>query len=470
MPAVLTRLLFVCLVTVALAAPATAQASSHQTMSFEAPRELVDASQRDQAFDKIQSLGASSLRVILYWQDVAPSPKSAQRPKFDATDPTQYDWSRYDPILTGAARRGWSVILTVTGPVPRWATASKKDNLTRPSAKEFQSFMTALGKHYGSQVNTWAIWNEPNHPSFLLPQFSAKGHKPLSPGIYRQLFLGAWRGLRAAGQGRDRMLMGETAPRGTGAVVAPLTFLRGALCLSNNYVKRRTCSNLPADGYAHHAYSTRLGPFFKPPGPNDVTIGVLGRLVRALDRAASAGAIKRGMGIYLTEFGIQSKPDPFYGVTLAQQAEYYAISERIAYRNSRVRSFSQYLLRDDDAACCGGRYGGFESGLEFASGKIKRPAYDGFRLPLVAMRSGGRVSLWGRVRPARARTTAQILVADKGKGFHRLRTVRTDTRGVWTTRTSYRKGRRWRLRWKAADGTVFTGPPIRPYTSRGKAG
>ena len=32
--------------------------------------------------------------------------------------------------------------------------------------------------------------------------------------------------------------MGETAPTGTGKDVAPLTFLRGALCLNDNYKKR----------------------------------------------------------------------------------------------------------------------------------------------------------------------------------------------------------------------------------------
>src|SRR5947209_13476340 len=217
----------------AVQAPAE-RASSHQVMPFVAPLQLGDPAQRDKAFDQIASLGATSLRVILYWQDVAPSPNSARRPSFDATDPTRYNWSRYDPIMTEAARRGWPVILTVTGPVPKWATSTKRDHVTRPSPKEFQAFMTAVGRHYGGQIHTFAVWNEPNHPQFLDPQYSARGHVPLSPGIYRQLFLAAWRGLRADGNGRARLLMGETAPRGTGRDVAPLTFLRGALCLNSH--------------------------------------------------------------------------------------------------------------------------------------------------------------------------------------------------------------------------------------------
>ena len=70
--------------------------------------------------------------------------------------------------------------------------------------------------------------------------------------------------------------MGETSPRGTGKVVAPLTFLRGALCLDSKYHKTsKGCAKLAAAGYAHHAYTTRQGPTFKPTQPNDVTIGVL---------------------------------------------------------------------------------------------------------------------------------------------------------------------------------------------------
>src|SRR4051794_24830495 len=166
-----------------LALPACAQASSTMSVTFEAPRDLQDPATRDGAFDQIASLGARSTRVILYWNDVAPDRDSASKPGVDLTDPASYDWSKYDAILAGAKDRGWSVLLTVTGPVPVWATSSKKDHVTRPSAKEYQAFMTALAKHYGGQVNLWSVWNEPNHPDFLQPQYSTKGHRPLSPGI-----------------------------------------------------------------------------------------------------------------------------------------------------------------------------------------------------------------------------------------------------------------------------------------------
>ena len=294
-------------------------------------------------------------------------------------------------MVSEARARGWSVLLTVSGPVPRWATALRRDNVTRPSANEFGLFMTAVGRHYGSQVQTWSIWNEANHPQFLEPQYVSG--QPASPRIYRGLFQAAVAGLHAAGLTNAHVLMGETAPRGTGHDVAPLAFLRGALCLDSSYHMSSTCSTLPADGYAHHAYTTLAGPTFVPPGRDDVTIGVLSRLSRALDLAYRARAVPHPLNIYLTEFGIQSKPNPFFGVSLAQQAEFEETSERIAWDNPRVAAFSQYLLRDDaqisrpGAGVPGAGFVGFQSGLRFANGRDK-PSLGGFRLPLSVSHSG----------------------------------------------------------------------------------
>jgi hypothetical protein len=445
-----------------LGAPA-AEAARDQTVLFEAPRDLLDAQARPGALHQLEQLGVHALRVVLLWKNVAPGPDATTRPRFDAADPAAYDWGQYDAVLQAARERGWQVLLTVSGPVPRWATAGAVDNVTRPDPQEFQAFMTAVGRHYGQQVKLFSIWNEPNEPVFLAPQF--QNHAPASPRIYRGLFQAGVAGLRASGNFAGmRVLMGETAPRGTGNVVAPLTFLRGALCLDAQYRRASSCSPLPIDGYAHHAYTTRAGPGFIPPGRNDVTIGVLGRLTSALDRAAAAGAIPAGTPIYLTEFGIQSAPDPVFGVSLAQQAEYIAISERIAYANRRVRFFSQYLLRDDvpRSGPPAQRYGGFESGLEFAGGAAK-PSYSAWPVPLAVTRSGSRVSLWGLARPARGATDVAVEVADGRGAFHRLLTRHTNSLGYWTAHSSYRRGRRWRVRWTSPAGVAYVGPAIRAY-------
>jgi hypothetical protein len=426
-------------------------------MLFEAPRELLsgDPGLRDATLDEIRSFGVRRLRIILYWNDVAPARDSKRVPGFNERDPAAYDWSRYDAAIGAARAKGFSILLTLSGPVPRWATRNARNHRTRPSPTRFGRFAEAAGRHYRHAVSMWSIWNEPNHPKFLLPQFT-KRSGAVSGRIYRGLFRAGERGLRRSGNGRDRILMGETAPRGTGKVVAPITFLRHALCLNRRWHRRKGCKRLPADGYAHHAYTTKVGPWFKPPRSTDVTIGSLRRLNRALYRAGRARAIRKGMPIYLTEFGIQSRPDPYSGVSYTKQAEYRAIAERIAYRNRRVRMFSQYLMRDDGLVDGPKyqRYRGFQSGLRRSGGKVKR-SYRAFGLPLVARRHGRSVRLWGLVRPAAGKTRVRIEYRwRRGKRWHLLKHDRTGRRGYWTTRTRYRKGMRYRVRWNGTRGAL----------------
>jgi Cellulase (glycosyl hydrolase family 5) len=457
------RRLTLLLILALLAVPAAAQASSRQVVSFEAPRELFDDGLRDRTLDEIKAFGVDRVRQLVYWKDFAPNPAARTKPRFDATDPDAYPagtWDRLDKLFASAEARDIAVMLTLTGPVPKWATKGRKDYLTQPSPKEFQRFATAVGRRYGERVEMWSIWNEPNQPQFLLPQY--KSGDPVSPRWYRKLYRAAVKGLQVGrANDEDRILIGETSPRGNENVVHPLVFLRGMLCLDEDYKKDSSCGRLDTGGYAHHAYTTRRGPRFVPPD-NDVTIGVLSRLVTALNRAADARAIPKNLGVYLTEFGIQSTPDTVSGVSLERQAAYLAISEQIAYANPRVRLFSQYLMHDDAPRSTGGRFSGFESGLRRADGRPK-PSYEGFRLPLAAEDYGKDDVLWGLVRPHRAATSVTIEARPRGGEWRRLRTVKTGSTGVWALRTRSREGQRYRVRWTAPDGQGFTGAEVRAF-------
>lgn len=477
---------------VVLTVPATAAASRSQITLFEAPREIksADAGVRAQTFDEIQDLGAQWIRVLMYWHDVAPHADAGRAPAFDESEPDAYPgWAPYDRAIREARERGMQVLLTVSGPVPRWATRDRRDTVSRPSPARFRRFMTAVGRRYAADVDTWSIWNEPQHPQFLGPQFAPRGRRPVSPTIYRALFRAGRRALDDTGNGDDTVLMGETSPRGSGRVMAPLKFLRATLCLTESWRRRRDCTPPSGvDGWATHPYTTRIGPRFVPREPSDVTIGTLSRLTRALDRAARAGVVPRRLPIWLTEFGVQSAPDPISGVSELRQAEYRSISERIAWRNPRVRAFSQYLMRDDlpREGPRIKRFRGFESGLRHSGGEAKI-AFEGFRLPLTALRSGegcrrrpqtakpspgGRrrraprscsVSLWGLVRPARGVTTVTIERRDGGGSWEPLMDVETDASGYWTAMTARRSGRSYRAVWTADDGRTHTGPRTRVF-------
>jgi len=450
------------------ALPAAAQASPRQPVAFEAPRELLDYDARDRTLDEIRDFGVTNIRQLVYWRDFAPRPKSKRKPRgrFVASNPNTYPantWTRLDLLIQGAAARGIKVHLNLTGPVPRWATKSKKDDVTRPIPKEFQAWATAVGRRYGDQVETWSIWNEPNHPRFLMPQYR-KG-QPYSPGLYRRLYQVGVRGLKKTAANRgDTYLLGETAPRGNSQVVFPLDFFRRMLCLNKSYRKTKKCGVLDADGYAHHAYTTAKGPRFVPHDTRDVTLGVLSRLERALDRAGKAGALPRGLPIHLTEFGIQSRPDRIQGVTFPKQAAYLSIAEHMAYVNPRVRSFSQYLMSDDrPRASALNKYAGFESGLRTNKGR-KKPAYKAFRLPLAVENYGRTDVLWGLVRQYRQATTVRIEVDPKGKkGWRKLADVETTGTGVYSLRATRRKGQRYRVKWTAPGGNRYTGASVRAY-------
>src|SRR5262245_36273342 len=105
---------------IVLAAPA--QASPRQVMTFEAPDELFDGGRRDATLDEIRGFGVTQIRQLVYWRQFAPGPNRKRKPSFDATDPNAYAFGELDGLMAAAQARGIKVILTPTGPVPRWAT------------------------------------------------------------------------------------------------------------------------------------------------------------------------------------------------------------------------------------------------------------------------------------------------------------------------------------------------------------
>jgi Cellulase (glycosyl hydrolase family 5) len=475
--------IFVCALAAGALGAAPALASHSQSTYFEGSSDLLSPRTRPHALTQMQSLGVKALRIELNWFNVAPGQTSTSKPPLDTTNPANYAWGEYDALIAEAQRLHWKVLLTLTSPVPRWATSNKKaPYVTKPDPRDFQEFMTAVARHYGptgpfgSTVSLFSIWNEPNHPAFLQPQWNTNG-TAASPRIYRALYQAGYAGLVAGGIAKPKVLLGETAPTGYDRVnykrekskallhdVAPLLFLRETLCLNAKYKKSGSCTPLTAVGYAHHAYSTAAGPLYKPKEKDDVTIGVLSRLSSALSKAFAAHGVTSNLPIYLTEFGVQSKPNRFLGVSVAQQAEFDAIAEKIAWSNGRVVAFSQYLLVDDPL---GGKPGssvnggtiGFQTGLEYLGGKPK-PLYFGFPVPLTVSKSGHGFSLWGLVRPTTGATKVTVLVQSKGSSKYKtIKTVTTNSSGYWTLHSST-QGAHWRVRWVSPTGVKYEGPPI----------
>jgi hypothetical protein len=396
----------------------TALASKSQWSIFEDHPYLVQTSSqtRQATLDEIQQLGADTIRVEVKWNEVAPESSSSRRPSFDATDPSAYPgFGPYDELISSITARKLRILITITGDAPRWATAGQRGSNYKPSATEYGRFVSAVVKRYSGtysglpKVIYYSIWNEPNHIQFIKPTSQA-------PRIYRALVNAAIPALRANGAPEAKVFVGELKPtprKGFG----PLRFFQDWLCLDKDFkrlrgraARKKSCTRfkkIDADGFAHHPY----GPVGVVSERVDiVNLLAIRRMAKALDLAAKAKRLPRKLGIYNTEYGIQTNPpDIFVSTSPTRQAQIINEKEEFAYRYARLKSHSQYQLYDDPGrpGPPAVKWSGFQTGLRFASG-TKKPSYDAYRFPIVVHKKGRRVRIWGRVRPGTSSRSVQL--------------------------------------------------------------
>ena len=468
------------------ALPSAASASATQESTFQDDPLLVYGTpeQVEDTLNQLQAFGVDRIRVSIFWKILAPANDAKQKPNFDATDPAGYQkpvWERYDALIRGALSRGILVNLNITSPIPRWAAgeppASRPDLQPTwgPNPEEFGKFVQAVGKRYSGdyqglpRVDYWSIWNEPNQAGWLTPQWApdprnASRRIESAPTVYRALAAAMWSGLAATGHGADTILVGETAPQGQGSrkgvtqSIDALRFIRQLYCLDDNLnllkgssAQARGCpvanpaqfvADKPAlfraTGYAHHPYDMLSPPARKARPADWATMANLGDLSRELRRIYARYGQKtqsrRGVPLYLTEYGYQTTPDPIH-VSFAQQAAFLNEAEYIASRNPNVRTLSQFLLVDDKpdpafSTTTQSRlaWRTFQSGLTLQSGK-RKPAYRAYMTPLhlktPRVRRGRAVGLFGMLRAANASTRPAVSLQWRPRGATRWRTRRT---------------------------------------------
>jgi hypothetical protein len=398
-----------------------------------------DPATRDRTLDEIKELGADTLRIEIKWDEVAPGPRARNRPRFDPTNPAEYPgFAPYDELIKSAVARKLRIVVTITGDAPRWATSGERDVNYKPDAVEYGRFATAVGKRYSGifsglpKITYFTIWNEPNHINFIKPTSQA-------PRIYRKLVHAAVPALRTNAAPDAQIFVGELKPtprKGLG----PAKFMQDWLCLDGRFrglrgraARRKGCTGfkkIDADGFAHHPY----GPIDIVSKKRDIiNLLAIRRLGKALDRAANARRLPRGLPIYNTEYGIQSNPpDIFVGTSPTKQAAIINEKEEFAYRYHRLKSHSQYQLYDDPArpGPPAVKWAGFQTGLRFANGR-KKPAYEAYRFPIVVRRSGRGALVWGRVRPGSGSRFAQLQKKRGGRYVDVGGRMQTNTRGYF---------------------------------------
>ncbi len=420
----------------------------------------------DLAVAEWRAMGVDTVRMFALWSRIAPATRPAG---FDGADPASrgYSWAGLDAAVARVRAAGMRVTLTITGPGPLWSSSSpsRRRPAYKPRPSSYAAFATAVARRYGADVNRYLLWNEPNIAGWLAPQARCARRRctPVSPHLYRGLVRAAYPAVRRADPGA-KVVIGVLSPRGqrlqrADTVMRPLVFLRAFGCRSDRWKRLRIkeCRGFrraTGDGFAIHPYSSLSAPERGHPNADDVSLAQVGNLAATLDRLQRARAIRsttRRFGIYIDEYGYQTNPpDRLAGIGARRQDSYLQRAAYVAWRNPRVRLFTQYLWRDEPRSS-DGSYGGWQSGLRYVGGRAK-PALSHFDTPFVLDASRNR--LWGQVRPGGAhKVTVQRRTA--GRAWRRLAVVRTDRRGYWKLKRRLVRGTSYRFRASGATSATL---------------
>lgn len=414
----------------------------------------------------LRRLGVDTIRATLLWDAVAPQPTSTIAPAgFDASNPGAYPaaaWAPYDRLVELARADGITVNFNLTAPGPLWAMGRGAPSIRyrdhwMPSAVQFGQFVAAVGARYSGsyrpaaggpmlpRVDYWSVWNEPNQPGWLAPQWQASAGvtSMLAPALYRAYANAGYAALSRTGHRPpgDTVLIGELAPEGCEPggpcvyprlerSIPPVPFVQALYCLETSGQPLAGAAAIQegcpastdraafvaanpalfqATGFAHHPYSFFLPPTATMSDPNFVPLSDLSRLERTLDEAFRAYGQSRRLDLYLTEYGYETNPpNPFRGVSPATQARYLNLAQYLAWRDPRVRALSQFLLYDSppDTAFRPGTLGywsTFQTGLLYEDG-VAKPSYAAYRLPVFipdpSPVAGRPMLVWAMLRPA----------------------------------------------------------------------
>jgi hypothetical protein len=223
-----------------LALPGTAAASHSQIAMIQDDGQLL--ANPSGTLAQMQALGAKTVRLEVFWNNIAPKPGSTKQPNFNAADPNAYPaggWAPYDAVVRDAAADGMTIDLVVAQGAPRWAEGSgipsnyevshnpsAKYFAWKPNAKDYGEFLQAMATRYGGKftpaggttlprVHFWTLWNEPNFGEDLGPQATNTSRISYAPMLYRRLVQAGYSALTKTGHRHDTILIGEFAAHGS---------------------------------------------------------------------------------------------------------------------------------------------------------------------------------------------------------------------------------------------------------------
>jgi hypothetical protein len=311
-----------------------------------------DPAIRALAMAKSRVAGAGVVRIPVNWRNLV---QAAPPTGFQASDPASpaYHFTRIDAAVESAAAAGLQPLLVVSH-APDFAEAPHRwpyayPGSWAPSPAALRDFAAALARRYSGafpdplalaagrslpRVRLLQAWNEPNLSRYLEPQWVAQGRRwsAFSPLLYRQMLNAFYTGVKSVAP-TDTVIAAGIAPEGERegmGVMAPVTFLRGMLCLEGPAPPARgrrgpISTRCPApphfDVLAFHPLSV-FDPDVPAVSALDVSIADIGKVTGLLRLAERRRTVlpARPKPLWVTEINWQSAPQSPHGVPPGLQA------------------------------------------------------------------------------------------------------------------------------------------------------
>jgi hypothetical protein len=308
--------------------------------------------------DRAKATNATLFRAIVTWSDVAKTRPARATNPFDPA----YRLDDVDQLVRDAQARGMEVLLTIWG-TPRWANGGQGPAFLPRRLGDLTNFARALSSRYSGRfpgypyVRFFSVWNESNLQLFLAPQFDSSG-RSVGPRNYARLYAAAYAGIKA-GHPRAQVAIGETSSAGRDKPLAGKSGTHSPGRFAQ--LVARANPRLKFDAWAHHPYPVpvNMKPTQRVKWPN-VSLASLPRFETSLDSWFK----RKGIRIWITEYGHETKPGEPRGISEAQQAAYIRQTLSILKKDPRVDMFIWFVFQDTTTSL-------WQSGLYRLNGSVK---------------------------------------------------------------------------------------------------
>lgn len=335
--------------------------------------------------DDAVAMGAEIIRFSAFWDNIE-------------TSDNVYNWTKHDNVVAECQARGLKIVFHIAQ-TPTWAVAGGgwTPPTTTTQLNQWKSFLQTMAARYGTDVDLYEIWNEPNGASF----WNSASAQSAWPAEYAKVLRYAHDGLKA-GNAAVRISAMNT---NRGLVSGYMNEVYDALeadvgiptCQANNYY---------FDVLSVHPYALTHSPSFAAGGDDiaDAWGGVIGRSFLDYRRARDLVHTREGVwkDVYLGEFGYNTDGSSNNGpVADATRATYVQMAFDAIRADGFVIGLSWYAWKqatsawDIDGTLTGAAFAAVDPAPPVASSPEPTPLrlLDAGRRQVQPVRQGGQLAL-----------------------------------------------------------------------------